>query len=483
MNRKMICYMLGQIIKLEGALMLLPLICSVIYREQTAMNAFAVTIIFALAVGFGMTALTRKCDRTVYAKEGFVITALAWISLSAIGAAPFVISGAIPSPIDAFFEVVSGFTTTGASILTDVEALPKGLLFWRSFTHWMGGMGVIVLIMAILPDNTGRSIHIMRAEMPGPIVDKITPRIRDTAKILYLIYFGMTVVQVILLLCGGMSFYDSLLHTFGTVGTGGFGIKNDSLAGYSPYLQWVITIFMLLSGVNFNLYYLILIKRYRQALRSEEMWAYLSIVAASVAVITVNITPMFETLGDSLRHAAFQVASIVTTTGYATTDFDLWPNLSKTILFLLMFMGGCAGSTAGGLKVSRIVMMVKMGRRELQKLLHPRAVNVVNFEGKRLDDATTRSVGIYFGLYALCFMAFLLILSCDPGEALDMETNFTAVSACFNNIGPGFAGVGPTSNFSGYTDFSTFVLSVAMLMGRLEIYPILLTFFPRKITK
>ena len=483
MNRKMICYMLGQIIKLEGTLMLLPMICSIVYREYDSMNAFAMTIIFALAVGFSVTALTRKCDRTVYAKEGFVITALAWILLSAIGAAPFVITGAIPNPVDAYFEVVSGFTTTGASILTEVESLDKGLLFWRSFTHWIGGMGVIVLVMAILPDNTGRAIHIMRAEMPGPIVDKITPKIHNTAKVLYLIYFGLTAVLLVLLLFGGMSFYDSLLHTFGTVGTGGFGIKNDSMASYSPYLQWVITIFMLISGVNFNLYYLILIRRWRQAVRSEEMWAYLGIVAASAAVITANIAPMFETLGESIRHAAFQVASVVTTTGFATTDFDLWPNLSTAILFLLMFMGGCAGSTAGGLKVSRLVMLVKMGRRELKQLLHPRAVNVIRFEGKPLDNATTRGVGTYFGLYCLCFMAFFFLLSFDPAASLDMETNFTAVSACFNNIGPGFAAVGPTSNFSVYSDFSTFLLSVAMLMGRLEIYPILLTFFPRKITK
>lgn len=483
MNRKMICYMLGQLIKLEGALMVLPLICSVIYREQESMNAFAVTIIFALAAGFAITALNRKCDRTIYAREGFVITALAWIVFSVIGAAPFVISGSIPNPIDAFFETVSGFTTTGASVLPDVESLDKGILFWRSFTHWIGGMGILVLMMAILSDNTGRSIHIMRAEMPGPIVDKISPRIRDTAKILYLIYIGFTVVQVTLLLCGGMSLYESLLHTFGTVGTGGFGIKNDSIAGYSSYLQWVITIFMIFSGVNFNLYYLILCRRYRQAVLSEELWVYLGIVFISVGIITLNIAPLYETAAETFRQAFFQVASVVTTTGYSSTDYNLWPNLSKTVLFLLMFMGGCAGSTAGGLKVSRLVLLVKMGRRELHQLLHPRAVRVLKFEGKPLDNAKSRSVGTYFGLYCLCFMAFFLILSFDPGAHLDFETNFTAVSACFNNIGPGFAGVGPASNFSGYTDFSTLMLSFAMLMGRLEIYPILLICFPGKIAQ
>ncbi len=483
MNRKMICFMLGRLITLEGILMVLPLICSMIYREQATMNAFAVTSIFALAAGLLLTALTRKCDRTIYAREGFVITALAWILFSVIGAVPFVLSGAIPNVINAFFETVSGFTTTGASILTEVESLDRGILFWRSFTHWIGGMGILVLMMAILSDNTGRSIHIMRAEMPGPIVDKITPRIKNTAKTLYLIYLGITVIEVVFLLIGGMPLYDSLIHTFGTVGTGGFGIKNDSMAGYSPYLQWVVTIFMLLSGVNFNLYYLILRKRYRQAVLSEELWVYLGIVFIAVGLITLNIAPLYETAAETLRQAAFQVSSVLTTTGYATTDFDLWPNLSKTILFLLMFIGGCAGSTAGGLKVSRLVLLVKMGRRELHQLLHPRAVRVLKFEGKPLDNSTSRSVGTYFGLYCLCFMAFFLILSCDPGEALDMETNFTAVSACFNNIGPGFAGVGPTSNFSCYTDFSTLILSVAMLMGRLEIYPILLIFFPRKISR
>lgn len=475
--------MVGRLIALEGILMVLPLICSIVYREQKTMNAFAATIIFALGAGLLLTALTRKCDRTIYAREGFAITALAWILYSIIGAAPFVLSGAIPNVIDAFFETVSGFTTTGASILTDVEALDKGLLFWRSFTHWIGGMGILVLMMAILSDNTGRAIHIMRAEMPGPIVDKITPRIKNTAKTLYLIYIVITFIEVIFLLCGGMSLFDALVHTFGTVGTGGFGIKNDSLAGYSPYLQWVITIFMLISGVNFNLYYLILRKRFRQAVFSEELWVYLGIVCIAVGLITLNIAPLYETAAETLRHAALQVSSIVTTSGFASTDFDLWPNLSKTILLLLMFMGGCAGSTAGGLKVSRLVLLVKMGRRELHRLLHPRAVRVLKFEGKPLDDNTSRSIGTYIGLYCLCFMAFFLILSCDPGEALDMETNFTAVTACFNNIGPGFAGVGPASNFSGYTNFSTLLLSFAMLMGRLEIYPILLTFFPGKITR
>jgi len=483
MNRKMICYMLGQLIKLEGALMVLPLICSILYREHDSMTAFAVTIIFALAVGFTLTALNRKCDRTIYAREGFVITALAWIVFSVIGSAPFVISGAIPNPVNAFFETVSGFTTTGASILTEVESLDRGILFWRSFTHWIGGMGILVLMMAILSDNTGRAIHIMRAEMPGPIVDKISPRIKNTAKILYLIYLGITVIEVIFLLCGGMSLYESLVHTFGTVGTGGFGVKNDSIAGYTPYLQWVITIFMLLSGVNFNLYYLLLCRRYRQAALSEELWFYLGIIFISIGVITLNIAHLYPTASETLRQAFFQVSSILTTTGYATTDYNLWPNLSKTVLFLLMFIGGCAGSTAGGLKVSRLILLVKMGRRELHQLLHPRAVRILKFEGKPLDNAKTRSVGTYFGLYCLCFMAFFLILSCDPGEGLNMETNMTAVAACFNNIGPGFAGVGPTSNFSGYTDFSTLLLSFAMLMGRLEIYPILLICFPKKIVK
>lgn len=475
MNIKRICYTLGKIIALEGILFALPIVTALWYGESKTALAFIITMASALILGSGMTFLTRKSDHTIYAREGFVITAAAWLSLSAIGAVPFVLSGDITSYVDAFFETVSGFTTTGASILTDVEAMSHGCLFWRSFTHWIGGMGVLVLMMAIMPDNSGRSIHIMRAEMPGPIVDKIVPKARDTAKILYLMYIAMTLVEIVLLIAGGMSVFDSLLHSFGTAGTGGFGTKSNSVGGYSAYSQWVITIFMLLFGVNFNLYYLMLLKKFRQAFGSEELWAYIGIVAVSIAFITGNIAAMYDTFGESLRHSAFQVASIITTTGYSSVDFNLWPEFSKAILLLLMFIGGCAGSTAGGLKVSRAVILVKSIRAELKRLIHPRAVATVRLDGKKLEESTLRGVSLYFALYALCLAVVFLCISFEP---FDLETNMTAAVSCFNNVGPGLAGVGPMSSYAGYNAFSTLVLSFAMLLGRLELYPMLLMLTP-----
>ena len=475
MNRKMIFYMIGQIIKLEAALMVLPLVVALIYKEWTGALAFLVTAAAATALGFALTAIFKKAERTIYAKEGFVIVAIAWLAMSVIGAFPFYISGEIPSFVDAFFETVSGFTTTGASILTDVEAMSHGMLFWRSFTHWIGGMGVIVLIMAILPDNSGRSIYIMRAEMPGPIVDKIVPKVRDISKILYLIYIALTAVMVVFLCAGGMPLYESLVHTFGTAGTGGFGIYGDSIGGYSPYIQWVITIFMLIFGVNFNLYYLIIKRRAKSALKSEELWCYIGIIVLAVGIITVNIAPMYTGTGEAVRHSAFQVASIITTTGYSTVDFNLWPTLSKSLILVLMFIGGCAGSTAGGLKVSRVVMLVKMIGQELKQMLHPRAVVSTKFEGKKLDDSTKKSVGVYLALYSFILFAVFILISFEP---FDIETNFSAAVTCFNNVGPGLAGVGPAASFAGYSAFSKVVLSAAMLLGRLELYPILLTLIP-----
>ncbi len=476
MNRRMIFYVTGQIIKLEALLMLLPLACALIYGEMNSVFSFAVTAACALILGVIITAVTRKADRTIYAREGFVICAFAWIAMSAIGAVPFVLSGDIPSYTDAFFETVSGFTTTGASILDNPEVLTHGSVFWRSFTHWIGGMGVLVLMMAIIPNNNDRSIHIMRAEMPGPIVDKIVPRVRSSAKILYLIYIAMTMVLVVFLLIGGMDMFEALTHAFGTAGTGGFGIKSDSVGGYSPYLQWVITIGMLIFGINFNLYYLILIRRYKQALRSEELWIYLGVVVFSVLSVTANIAHLYPTLGETVRHAAFQVSSIITTTGFSTTDFDLWPEFSKTVLLMLMFIGGCAGSTGGGIKVSRVVILGKIIRCELKLLIHPRSVASVKLDGKRIDESTQNGVSSYLALYLVVFAVILILLSLEP---FDMETNFTAVTACFNNIGPGFAAVGPMSNFDGYSAAAKYLLSAAMLMGRLELYPLILTFSPQ----
>lgn len=475
MNRKMIFYTVGQLVLLEGVLLLLPGAASLIYSEYRCALSFFAVAAAAMAFGLALRILLRNTDRTIYAREGYVTVALAWIILSAIGALPFVLSGDIPSYADAFFEIVSGFTTTGASILTDVESLNHGALFWRSFSHWIGGMGVLVLMMAIMPTGEGRSIHLMRAEMPGPKVDKIVPKVRGNAKILYIIYVVLTLAEVIFLLCGGMSPFESLVHSFGTAGTGGFGVRGDSIASYSPYIKWVIAIFMLIFGVNFNIFYLILIKRFSQAARSEELRAYVLIVLVATAIITADVYSLYSGFGEALTESAFQVSSIITTTGYATVDFDLWPTLSKTILMLLMFIGGCAGSTAGGLKVSRIIILAKTARRELTRLLHPRSVGSLKFEGKTLEEDVNRGVLSYFAMYSFVFAFVLFIVSFEP---YDLETNISAVCACFNNIGPGFGSVGPMANYSGYTAFSKVILSAAMLLGRLEIYPLLLTIAP-----
>ncbi len=471
--------MIGQIIKLEAVLLVLPLAVSIIYRERCALS-FLITALASLFVGFAVTLISKPGNRLIYAKEGFVIVALAWLALSAIGAVPFVLSGEVRSYADAFFETVSGFTTTGASVLTDIEGMSHGLLFWRSFTHWVGGMGVLVFIMAIIPSVCDRSIHILRAEMPGPVMGKLVPKLKQTAKILYLIYIVMTVLEMILLLCGGMSLFDSALHSFATAGTGGFGIKGDSIASYSPYLQWVIAAFMFLFGINFNIYYLLLVRRFRSVLKSTETWCYIAICLISVSIITGNIYSIYGNLPDSVRASAFQVASLVTTTGFSTADFNLWPGLSKGILLILMFIGGCAGSTAGGLKVSRVVMMIKMIRREFMKMIHPRSVSAVRIEGKKVDDTTLNGVNVYFALYMVIYFAVFLLLCLEP---FDFETNFTAVAACYNNIGPGFGAVGPMGSFSGYSAFSKIVLSATMLLGRLEIYPLLFALIPSTWTK
>lgn len=474
MNRRMVLYIVGQMIKLEAVLMLLPLFVAVIYKNS-CFTALLITIAIALILGYLLTTVFKPSNRLIFAKEGFVVVALSWIILSAIGALPFVISGEIPSFADAFFETVSGFTTTGSSILTDVEAMSEGLLFWRSFTHWVGGMGILVFIMAIIPSATDRSIHILKAEVPGPIVGKLVPKIKDTAKILYLIYIFMTIVEIVLLLCGGMSLFDSCLHAFGTAGTGGFGIKADSVASYSPYLQWVITIFMLLFALNFNLYYLAILRKFRAIAKSGEMWLFIVIYSIAVLFVTINIYPLYENVADSLRLSAFQVSSIITTTGYSTADFNLWPGLSKSILLLVMFFGGCAGSTAGGLKMSRVLLLLKIIKREIQRMLHPRSVGKITLEGKKVDDSTIRGVTTYFAVYVACFVLIFFAISF---EDFSIETNLSAVASCFNNIGPGLGAVGPMSSFAGYSALSKYILSIAMLLGRLEIYPILIALTP-----
>ena len=479
MNQKMVFSTVGKVVLSEALMLTPPMITALIYGESAL--PFLAAIAVSIAIGAIMLLLFRTKNQVIYAKDGFMIVALSWIALSAIGALPFVFAREIPRYVDAFFETVSGFTTTGASILTNVEAMSRGLLFWRSFTHWIGGMGILVFVMAIVPGMSDRSIHIMRAEMPGPVVGKLVPRAKDTAKILYSIYIAMTIVEIILLIAGGMPVFDSIVHSFGTAGTGGFGIKADSIASYNAYLQWVITIFMLLFGVNFNLYYLLLIRRFRSAAKSTEFWAYLGIAFTSAALITVNTLPHYETVSDAIRHAAFQVSSIMTTTGFATVDFDLWPMFSRAILLGLMFVGACAGSTGGGIKVSRVVLLMKSVGREVRKLTRPRSVTHVKFEGKNVDDATLSSVGTYLATYGLCFAGIVLLLCLEP--AFDFLSNFSAAAACFNNIGPGLALVGPTANYSAYSDWAKLLLSFAMLLGRLELFPLLIALSPSTWTK
>ena len=474
MNRRMVLYVVGTVIKIEAALMLLPLITSLIYKENCTKD-FLISIGIALVAGFALTLIFKPGSKVIYAKEGFVIVSLAWLALSVVGALPFYISGEIPSFVDAFFETVSGFTTTGASIVTDVEAMSKGMLFWRSFTHWIGGMGVLVFVMAIIPTVSDRSIHLLRAEAPGPVVGKIVPKMKQTARILYIIYIVLTFAEMIFLFVGGMPLYDSIVHAIGTAGTGGFGIKADSLASYSPYIQWVITAFMLIFGVNFNLYYLVLIRKFKSAVKNEELLTYAVIVTLSIAAIAFNIRPLYEGVAESIRHSAFQVAAVISTTGFATADFNQWPGMSKTILLLLMFIGGCAGSTAGGFKISRIVMLFKTIKRELQKLLHPRAVATIRLDGKRVDEKTLSSLGSYLAIYALFFCVVVFLLGFD---GFDLETNISVAASCVNNIGPGFGSAGPMDGYAMFSPFSKVMLSMTMLLGRLEIFPLILTFSP-----
>lgn len=454
--------------------MLLPLITSIIYKESCVRDIL-ISMGIALVSGFAMTLLSRPGNKVIYAKEGFVIVSLAWIALSAIGALPFYISGEIPSYVDAFFETVSGFSTTGASILENVEAMSKGLLLWRSFTHWVGGMGVLVFVMAIIPTVSDRSIHILRAEAPGPVVGKIVPKMKQTARILYVIYIVLTLILFVFLLAGGMPVYDSIIHAVGTAGTGGFGIKADSVGSYSPYVQWVITVAMIAFAINFNLYYFVLIKRYKSALKNEELFAFLLMVTVGTAAVFFNIKPIYGNISDSLRHAAFQVASIISTTGFSTVDFNQWPSFAKTVLLIFMFSGGCAGSTAGGFKVSRIVLLIKAIKRELQKLIHPRSVSVVRLEGRKLGEATVNSVHSYFAIYAALFAIVVIAIGIDE---FDLETNIAVAASCINNIGPGLGTAGPASSYAMYSPFSKLVLCFAMLLGRLEIFPLILTFSP-----
>lgn len=470
----MIAYVLGVLLLCEAGLLLLPLAVGFIYSEAV-ITSFLITILVLCVSGFILTRLKPQ-DKTIFAKDGLFIVALGWIFLSLFGALPFYISGEIPSYIDAVFETVSGFTTTGASILSDVEALSKSMLFWRSFTHWIGGMGVLVFVMAVLPlAGGGGDLHLMRAESPGPSVNKLVPRSNKTARILYGIYLAMTIIQIILLLAGGMPLFDSITISFGTAGTGGFGTLNSSCAGYSTYCQAVITIFMALFGINFNVYFLLLFKKFKDAFKSQELWGYICIMGSAILAISINIRGYFDTIFEAFHHAAFQVSSVMTTTGFSTTDFDKWPEFSKTILVMVMCIGACAGSTGGGFKVSRVILLLKYAKKTIHSYTHPRSVKVITFDGQRVTNETFQGTVAFFIVYVIIFAVSVLIVSADK---YDMVTDFTGVVATFNNIGPGLGKVGPTGNFGGYNNLSKFVFIADMLLGRLEIFPLICLFTP-----
>ncbi len=476
MNRRMILRILSYVLLIEAVAMLPPLILSLVFKEFAAAQAFLITI--ALCFGFcGVLMLFSPRRSALYAMEGYVITALSWIVMSVFGALPFVFSGFIPNFFDALFETVSGFTTTGATILNDIEALPKSLLYWRSFTHWLGGMGVLVFLLAIvsLSGGKGNLFYLMRAESPGYDVGKMTPQLKKTAKMLYIIYIILTLVQIVILICGGMPVFDSFCIAFGTAGTGGFGVTNNGLAAYNPFCQSVCTVFMLLFGVNFSLYYLLIVRQFKEVLKNEELWAYLGIFFLAAFLISFNTLPAMQNFGEAFHHAAFQAASIMTTTGFNTVDFNVWPVFSKTILVILMFIGASAGSTGGGIKVSRLVIAFKSLRREMHKIIHPRSVRLIRLNGKSLDERVVSGVSIFLLAYLMLLCVSLLLISLDN---FSFETNFTSVVSCLSNIGPGLDAVGPTSNYSAYSNFSKVILTADMLLGRLEIFPLLILFLP-----
>lgn len=473
MNYSIVLYILGCVLKFESAFLVLPALVGLIYREHASVSYLAVAVL-CLILG---VLLTHKKPRStnLYTREGFVAVALSWIIMSIFGAIPFVLTGDIPFYVDALFETISGFTTTGSSILTDVESISKASLFWRSFSHWIGGMGVFVFIMAILPMMGGSTMNLMKAESPGPSVSKLVPHVKDTAKILYGIYIAITICEATILRALGMPLFDSLTTTFGTVGTGGFGIRNDSIAGYSPAIQITITVFMILSGINYTAYFYILTDKIKELFKIEEVRWYLAIIFGSVAVITWNVRSLYPTFSETLRHAFFQVGSIITTTGYATTDFDLWPALSKTLLVTLMFIGACAGSTSGGIKVSRILILLKTIRKELSLIIHPRQVKKIRMDGHPVDHETLRSANVFLVVYFVLLLTSMLLISVDE---FDFSTNFTSVVTVLNNIGPGLNLVGPTQNFSIFSPFSKFVLMFDMLAGRLELFPMMILLMP-----
>ncbi|MGN0133199.1 MAG: TrkH family potassium uptake protein [Anaerotignum sp.] len=475
MNFNMIAYILGNIVRIEGILLAIPTFVAFWNKETHEAIAFIATIAACLIVG---TLLIRRepQNKRIYGREGFVVVALSWIVMSLLGALPFYLSGTIHGYINCFFETVSGFTTTGATILTEIEGLPMSILFWRSFTHWIGGMGILVFTLAIIPLGDDRTMYLMKAEAPGPMVSKLVPKVKSTAMLLYKIYIALTVIEMVLLLLGGMPLFDSIVNAFSTAGTGGFAIKNASIAGYNnAYFEYVITVFMLLFGVNFNLYYLMILKDVKNIWKNEELRYYIGIVFASIALITVNIYHMYPTLESAFRHAAFQVAAIVTTTGFATANFDVWPEFSKTLIFCLTILGACAGSTGGGIKVSRVIILVKSAYREIKRIVHPRSVNLIKLDGAKIEEEIISGVTGYIVVYLLLLLGSFILISLDN---YDFITSLTSVVTCLGNVGPGFAMVGPEENFLFFSGFSKLVLCMDMLLGRLEIFPIIMLFTP-----
>ena len=477
MNYKMMGRFIAQILTIEALFMLPALGISLYCGDAMAVKGFVFTLLVIAAIVVVLFLICRGAPSAFYAREGLVCVGFSWIVLSLVGCLPFYISGEIPSYVDAFFEMVSGFTTTGASILPNVEALSKGILYWRSFSHWLGGMGVLVFLLAFTGGKgQGFTMHLLRAESPGPAVGKLVPKMRTTAAILYVIYIVLTVLDIGFLLMGGMSLFESVCHAFGTAGTGGFGVKADSFTSYSPYLQNVTTVFMILFGVNFSCYYLLLLRQFRSVFQDEELRLYFGIILVSSLLIVLDIRDLYPTLEETIRHAAFQVGSIITTTGYATTDFDLWPSFSRTLLLCLMVVGACAGSTGGGLKVARLLLLLKGLRRNIRKMLTPRKVEVVRNNGSMVDEKILDNTNAYLAAYVLIIFVVFLVISLD---GFSIGTNFSAVLCTFNNIGPGLEAVGPTCNFSAFSSLSKLVLSFAMLAGRLEIFPILVLLSPR----
>ena len=476
MNYKMMGRFIGQILLVQCIFMVPALVMSLCMKEESSVRSFLITIALLGILGLGLRRLGRSAKNRFYARDGLICVGVSWIIMSVLGCLPFYLSGAIPSYIDALFEMVSGFTTTGASVLEDVEALPYGILYWRSFSHWLGGMGVLVFLLAMPiagEGGSGFTMHLLRAESSGPNVGKLVPRMKSTAQILYILYIVLTVLNVIFLLAGGMPVFDAVCTALGTAGTGGFGIKADSMARYGPYIQNVCTVFMLLFGVNFSCYYLLLLRQVKSVLKDEELRLYLGIVAGSILLIVWNLRGFYDTLEETVRHAAFQVASIITTTGYATTDYDLWPGFSKGILLFLMIIGACAGSTSGGFKCGRALLIVKNMLRSVRQIIQPQKVQAVRLNGQRVDEKVLANANTFLAAYVVIFIASFLLVSLD---GFSMMTNFSAVLACFNNIGPGFETVGPACNFGAFSVLSKLVLIMDMLAGRLEIFPILILF-------